>query len=81
MSAEKDSSIREIYVRLLDEGTDVWRPCMARAISTDEYIIVEDQTCPYSWDTLEFCAGTRVRVVDRTFSSGAILPVAVAAVK
>lgn len=26
MSAEMDSCIRTIYIRLMDEGTDVWRP-------------------------------------------------------
>ena len=59
-----------IYVRLLDEGTDVWRPTLAtvcgdgvfRSLATPNYN-PEDE----SW---EFLPGERVRCEKRKLSGG-----------
>lgn len=32
-----------VYVRLLDEGLDVWRPVRARRLSADRYLIMEQE--------------------------------------
>jgi hypothetical protein len=33
----------EIFVRLLDEGVEVWRPVQARQIGPDRYLILEQR--------------------------------------
>jgi hypothetical protein len=44
------SSIHEradtIYVALLDEGVDVWRPVEAKRLSADRYLIVDQDYDP-----------------------------------
>jgi hypothetical protein len=49
-----------IYVALLDEGIDVWRPVEARRLSPDTYLIVDQDYDPRS-ETWEFEPGTVVR--------------------
>jgi len=51
---------RTIYVRLLGEGTDVWRPVEAVAISPDVFEIAADAAVP-SDERWEFGPGARVR--------------------
>lgn len=41
------SKITQIYVRLLDEGVDVWRPVQARSMGGQIYLIVDQ---PYDRD-------------------------------
>ena len=50
---------RTIYVRLLDEGTDVWRPVEAVAVSPDVFEIAPDVTVPDD-ERWEFGPGERV---------------------
>lgn len=49
-----------IYVALLDEGIDVWRPVEARRLSPDTYLIVDQDYDPRT-ETWEFEPGTAVR--------------------
>jgi hypothetical protein len=49
-----------IYVPLLDEGIDVWRPVDARRLSPDTYLIV-DQDYDRRTERWEFEPGTAVR--------------------
>jgi hypothetical protein len=49
-----------IYVALLDEGIDVWRPVEARKLSPDTYLIV-DQDYDRAIERWEFEPGTVVR--------------------
>jgi hypothetical protein len=49
-----------IYVALLDEGIDVWRPVEAERISPDSYLIVEQGYDP-TIERWEFEPGTVVR--------------------
>jgi hypothetical protein len=49
-----------IYVALLDEGIDVWRPVEARRLAADTYLIV-DQDYDRRTERWEFEPGTAVR--------------------
>lgn len=49
-----------IYLALLDEGIDVWRPVQAERVSPDSYRIV-DQDCDAATGTWEFEPGAVVR--------------------
>jgi hypothetical protein len=50
---------KEIFVRLLDEGVEVWRPVQARNTGRDRYLILEQ---PYDRDVerWEFGPGDEV---------------------
>ena len=55
------SSDREtIYVALLDEGIDVWRPVAARKLAPDTYLIL-DRNYDRKVETWQFEPGTLVR--------------------
>ncbi len=56
MSTEHET----IYVALLDEGIDVWRPVAARKVATDAYLIL-DQNYDREVETWQFEPGTVVR--------------------
>lgn len=49
-----------IYVALLDEGIDVWRPVEAERLSPDRYLII-DQNYDRAIERWEFEPGTVVR--------------------
>jgi len=54
-------------VRLLNEGTDVWRPVNAERISESIFRLIGTHDDSEEW---EFSAGSRVRVETRELSSG-----------
>jgi hypothetical protein len=54
-----------IYVRLLGEGTDVWRPVAATALADGTYIL--DATPMPDNEQWEFPAGSRVAVELKVF--------------
>ena len=56
MSSERET----IYVPLLDEGIEVWRPVAARKVATDTYLIL-DQNYDREVETWQFEPGTLVR--------------------
>jgi hypothetical protein len=58
----------EIYVRLLDEGTEVYRPVRAKHLGSLIYLI--DPQSPYNSDdeTWEFPPGSRVAVTNKLLS-------------
>ncbi len=58
-----------IYVRLLDEGTDVWRPVVARRVEGNCYQILLSQVIPND-EQWEFGPGTIVLCRLRTLSGG-----------
>jgi len=58
-----------IYVRLLGEGTEVWRPVDARQQSSGVYRIVGTNPDP-SDESWEFTTGDVVKCEDRLFSGG-----------
>jgi len=73
MSADRGSDTEHevIYVRLLDEGTEVWRPVNAKQLAMDLYCI-EEETVP-SEENWEFRPGTVVRVKLHAGRSGEFL--------
>ena len=66
-----------IYVLLLEEGIDVWRPVRAIEVSRATFRIIESQS-PESAETWQFHEGQEVVVEDRALNGYQVL-VAVAA--
>jgi hypothetical protein len=58
-----------IYVALLDEGVDVWRPIQARHISSDIYLIESVNMNP-SLEKWEFDTGDYVKCEEREIVNG-----------
>lgn len=61
-----------IYVALLDEGVDVWRPVAARHLHRDVYLIA-DQAYDRETETWQFEPGDRVRCRSMELSDGTAL--------
>lgn len=61
-----------VYVRLLDEGTDVWRPVAAHHVEGDLFLLAADQPVPED-ETWEFSPGSMVLCRPRQLSGGARL--------
>jgi hypothetical protein len=59
----------QIYVALLNEGTDVWRPVQAVTVEESIYQVAPEQE-PDSDETWEFQPGDFVRCELKTFSDG-----------
>lgn len=57
-----------VYVKLLDEGTDVWRPVVAEKVAEGLFRLVGKRDD--SDEVWEFDTGSIVRVERRTLSSG-----------
>jgi hypothetical protein len=57
----------EVYVRLVDEGVDVWRPVRAVHEADDVYRIVSQ---PVEGERWEFPSGSRVRCRSQMLSDG-----------
>ena len=60
----------QIYVPLLDEGTDVWRPASAEHIKDDIYRIAGDAPEDEHW---KFSSGQLVRCRQQNLSDGRCL--------
>ncbi len=58
-----------IYVRLLGEGTEVWRPVDATHEGADRYRIVSENFDPND-ECWEFPTGQLVKCEQRSFSDG-----------
>lgn len=69
-----------IYVKLLDEGTSVWRPVNALKDSAGAYTIADSETVPAD-EVWEFTPGQRVVCQYQAFSEGDAKLVAYKAVK
>jgi len=67
-----------VYVRLLDEGTDVWRPVHAMALPDGTFRLLEPNGYDPIAETWEFPPLTKVRCVTRKFTDGGEGLVAVA---
>jgi hypothetical protein len=64
-----DHGLVQIYVALLDEGTDVWRPVQAKSLHGDVYRIVSENTDRQD-EHWEFSTGELVRCVPKAFCGG-----------
>lgn len=72
MSAATGSFTETIHVRLLDEGTDVWRPVKARPLGDGAFELANDPVPPdESW---EFGPGATVGVKIEKSVAKAIAP-------
>jgi len=67
--ANADSPTETIYVFLLDEGTEVWRPIQARHLGDDRFQItsINDDPDDEHW---QFSTGDIVRCSRRRLSDG-----------
>jgi hypothetical protein len=65
--AQLMASSQEIYVALLNEGTEVWRPVQARALGGGEFEILGIVPAGELW---QFPPGTRVRCKEHHFADG-----------
>jgi hypothetical protein len=63
---------RTVYVRLLDEGVEVWRPAAAVELGDGLYRLMESDTCGAD-ELWEFPPGSRVRCEVRQMSDGPTL--------
>jgi len=82
MSAAKDTNIDVVvYVRLLDEGTDVWRPVHATALPDGTFELADADGYDPDAETWEFPPHARVRCVPRKFADGDNALVAIAQAK
>ena len=66
-----------IFVALLNEGTEVWRPVSAKAFGDNEFEILGIVPPQESW---QFLPGVRVRCTEKVFADGSKALVAYAAV-
>ena len=77
MSAARDSNteMNTIYVRLLNEGTDVWRPVEARLLNESDHIyeitpLLDYHSLDEEW---QFLPGSRVKCGYETHDGEEIL--------
>lgn len=63
----REAAVRKIYVRLLDEGVEVWRPVRALHQFDDVYVILSE---PVEGEKWEFESRSSVRCQPKTFSDG-----------
>ena len=77
MSVEQDLDT-EVYVRLLDEGVDVWRPVRATKLSNGSFRLGRPDGYDPETETWEFPPHALVRCEMKTFSDGTRSLVAVA---
>jgi len=71
MSAPEDIDTEAVvYVQLLDEGTDVWRPVRATALPDGTFRLLEPDRYDPNVETWEFPPSTKVRCVTRKFTDG-----------
>jgi hypothetical protein len=59
-----------VYVRLLDEGTDVWRPVRAVALPDGSFELDEPEDYDPDAEMWEFPPHSRVRCVSKIFGDG-----------
>jgi hypothetical protein len=68
MAAFTVSNRTTIFVALVDEGTEAWRPVAAERLSEDKYLIVG--VCDTDDEVWQFSPGSVVRCELREFACG-----------
>jgi hypothetical protein len=63
----------EIFVKLLNEGTEVWRPVKAESLDNGLYKIISNNKADEIW---EFKSGETVTCSTKTFADGKTVLVA-----
>ncbi|MDQ3687015.1 MAG: hypothetical protein M3430_15675 [Acidobacteriota bacterium] len=69
MSIDPTERITEIYIALLNEGTEVYRPVQALLANDDAYLIISDSPTPED-EHWQFSTRDIVKCKVRTFSDG-----------
>ncbi len=79
-SQKENHSVKKIYVALLGEGTDVWRPVDALSKGKDIFEIISrnESNGDEIW---EFECGDQVRCVQKVLSNGEISLIAISRVQ
>lgn len=78
MSAHRDiDTDTTVYVRLMDDGTDVWRPVNAKRLPDGTFELAMPEGYDPENETWEFLPHARVRCASRQFSDGEIALVAI----
>ena len=78
MSVDQGSCTEKIvFVKLLDEGTDVWRPVHATLLADGTYKLHASAGYDPTTETWEFPPFSRVICASRTFSDGEVGLIAV----
>ena len=81
MSVHQDTGTEAlVYVRLLDEGTDVWRPARATALSDGTFRLLQPNGYDPNAERWEFPPSTKVRCIAKKFTDSSEGLVAVARV-
>jgi len=71
MSARQDTDAETVvYVRLPDEGTDVWRPVHTAALPDGTFRLLEPEGYDPKAETWEFPQATKARCVTQKFADG-----------
>jgi len=68
-----NTDAKTIYVRLLDEGTDVFRPVSAKSLGGDMYELITPHDYDPEDEQWEFKPGSRVRAMVRQGNDGEYL--------
>ncbi|HEY8667185.1 MAG TPA: hypothetical protein VIL86_10985 [Tepidisphaeraceae bacterium] len=63
----------EIYVALLDEGVDVWRPVPAKKVGGSTYTILQPSDYDPDDEKWQFPPGSTVECAPRKTSAGVVL--------
>ncbi len=66
----------EIYMALLDEGVNVWRPVPALKVDANTYVVLKPDDYDPEGEKWEFPPGSVVVVEDRRIADG-VVPAAV----
>ena len=72
MSAETDSNIELVYVRLLGEGTVVYRPAPAWILGSDVAVLRAPDDYDPNDEKWEFKPGTTVRFEHRSLEGSSV---------
>lgn len=69
-SAPDDSVVGEVYVYLVNEAVDVWRPTTGRRLAGGRYLLLPTDDYEGSGEEWEFPPGSIVECETRTLSGG-----------
>lgn len=70
MSEKMDSNTKEIYIKLLEEGTDVWRPTLGRNLGNELFEVLAAPDYDPEDEIWEFLPGSIVKTEKRKSADG-----------
>ena len=69
----KQANIQEIYVALLDEGTEVWRPVPALKVGESVYVVLRPDDYDPEDERWQYPPGSVVECSARRLADGEVL--------